>query len=153
MSDGGGLIVRALVVYEAMTGNLHEVAMRVALGLTEHAEVTVIPVGEATPYHVAGADLLVVGAPSDQPWGPLDEWLDDLLPAHGTPAAVFDTCIEARAGLVESAAEEIAGRLAANGYALVAPPQRFFVDYRLQLLPGEAERAAEWGTTLAPQLV
>jgi hypothetical protein len=145
--------VRALVVYESMTGNLHEVAMRVGVGLTEHYDVTVLPVGEATAYHVAGADLLVVGAPSDQSWAPLDDWLDDMLVVDGLPAAAFDTCIEGREGDAVPASMVIAERLGERGYTMAASPQRFVVDDRSELIPGEAENATAWAARLASQLV
>lgn len=145
--------VRALVVYESMTGNLHEVAMRIGVGLTEHYDVTVLPVTEATPYHVAGTDLLVVGAPSDHPWAPLDDWLDELLDADGAPAAAFDTCIDGREGDGDPTSAIIAGRLREHAYSLAAPPQRFLVDYRSHLRPGEAESATRWAAHLSAQLV
>lgn len=145
--------MRALVVYESMTGNIHEVAMRIGVGLTEHYDVTVLPVGEATAYHIAGADLLVVGAPSDKSWAALDDWLDDLLFVEGLPAAAFDTCIGAREGDAVPASMVVAERLCEHGYTMAAPPQRFRVDYRSQLLAGEAEGATAWAERLAAQLV
>jgi len=53
--------MRALVVYESMYGNTHVVASNIADGLRADYEVTLVPVAEATPALVAGADLLVVG--------------------------------------------------------------------------------------------
>lgn len=142
----------ALVVYESMAGNLHEVAVRIGAGLAHH-HVTVLPVGEATAYHVAGADLLVVGAPSGQSWAPLDDWLDDLLAVDGLPAATFDTCVEGREGDTVPASMVIAERLLDHGYTMAAPPQRFLVDVRSRPVAGEAERATEWAARLAAQLV
>ena len=56
--------MRALVVYESMYGNTHVVAGEIADGLRVGYEVTLVPVAEATAELVAGADLLVVGAPT-----------------------------------------------------------------------------------------
>jgi Flavodoxin len=56
--------MRALVVYESMYGNTHLVAGSIADGLRQTCEVTLVPVAGATAGLVAGADLLVVGAPT-----------------------------------------------------------------------------------------
>jgi menaquinone-dependent protoporphyrinogen IX oxidase len=56
--------MRALVVYESMYGNTHEIAGNIADGLRSNYEVTLVPVAEATTDLVAGADLLVGGAPT-----------------------------------------------------------------------------------------
>jgi flavodoxin len=56
--------MRALVVYESMYGNTRVVANRIADGLRATHEVTVVPVGEATPELLAGADLVVAGGPT-----------------------------------------------------------------------------------------
>src|SRR3954464_566988 len=54
----------ALVVYESMYGNTHEVADAIGRGLATECGVTLVPVGEAVPSLVDGADLLVVGGPT-----------------------------------------------------------------------------------------
>ena len=56
--------MRALVVYESMYGNTRAVAGDIADGLRADYEVTVVPAAEATAELVAGADLLVAGAPT-----------------------------------------------------------------------------------------
>ena len=56
--------MRALVVYESMYGNTRAVADNIADGLRADYEVTVVPVAEAIAELVAGADLLVAGAPT-----------------------------------------------------------------------------------------
>ena len=56
--------MRALVVYESMYGNTHVVASNIADGLRATYEVTLVPVAEATAELVAGAGLLVAGAPT-----------------------------------------------------------------------------------------
>ncbi len=56
--------MRALIVYESMYGNTHVVANHIAEGLRPQFDVDVVPVEEATPERIAGADLLVVGGPT-----------------------------------------------------------------------------------------
>ena len=56
--------MRALVVYESMYGNTHVIADHIADGLRADYEVTVVPVGKATPELVAAAELVVAGAPT-----------------------------------------------------------------------------------------
>ena len=113
--------MRALVVYESMYGNTHEIARNIADGLRSNYEVTLVPVAEATADLVAGADLLVAGAPTHVHGLPsvatrrmaaraaedgsalrldpdagdpgLPEWLNDLGHRDGL-AAAFDTRIK-----------------------------------------------------------
>ena len=56
--------MRAVVVYESMYGNTHVIATNIAAGLRDTHEVTLVSVSRATPDLIAGADLLVVGAPT-----------------------------------------------------------------------------------------
>ena len=56
--------MRALVVFESMYGNTHLIAGEIADGLRAGYEVTLVPVAGATAELVAGADLLVAGAPT-----------------------------------------------------------------------------------------
>ena len=56
--------MRALVVYESMYGNTQVTAGNIADGLRGDYEVTLVPLAEATAELVAGADLLVAGAPT-----------------------------------------------------------------------------------------
>lgn len=56
--------VRALVVFESMHGNTREIAANIADGLRAGYEVSLAPVAKASAELVAGADLLVAGAPT-----------------------------------------------------------------------------------------
>lgn len=56
--------MRALVVYESMYGNTHQVAYAVGAGLGTAFEVRIVPVSEASPAVLADADLVVVGGPT-----------------------------------------------------------------------------------------
>ena len=167
--------MRALVVYESMYGNTHEIARNIADGLRTNYEVTLVPVAEATADLVAGADLLVAGArptctgyrasrPGRWPHGPpqdgsalrldpdagdpgLPEWLNDLGHRDGL-AAAFDTRIKGAPVITGRASRAIARLLKRHGYRLAAAPESFLVSWETTLLDGEADRARRWGMTL-----
>jgi hypothetical protein len=56
--------MRAVVVYESMYGNTHEIADAIGAGLETSFDVTVVPVAEAGPAMLADAGLVVVGGPT-----------------------------------------------------------------------------------------
>ena len=171
--------MRALVVYESMYGNTHAVANSVAEGLRDKAcDVTVVPVGRATEELIRHCDLLVVGGPThvhglprpstrraaaeaaEKPdsglalepdaLGPgLREWLDDLAPLRGIPAAAFDTRMDGPTLFTGQASHGIAQRLRRRGYQVVGQIQSFRVSKQNVLDSAEAERARTWGTALA----
>ena len=168
--------MRALVVYESMYGNTHEVARNIADGLRTNYEVTLVPVAGATADLVAGADLLVAGAPTHMHGLPsvatrqmaaraaakdgsalrldpdagdpgLPEWLNDLGYRDGL-AAAFDTRIKGVPVITGRASRAIARLLKRHGYRLAAAPESFLVSWETTLLDGEAGRARRWGMTL-----
>jgi len=169
--------MKAVVVYESVYGNTHEIAEAVAEGLRDGAEVEVHAVAEASPAVVAGAGLLVVGGPThvhgmashlsmkaaaedaqkkpdthlepDVEGPVLREWFHGLPKASHTPAAAFDTRLGKPRFITGSAAKGIAHRLRGHGYEVVAD-ESFVVDDSLgPLREGELERAREWGRRLA----
>jgi len=174
--------MNTLIVYESMYGRTHQVADSIAAGLRHAAEVRVVPVGEATPELVGWADLVVAGGPTHihgmsrastrkgaadvlakpenrltldpAASGPgIREWLAGLLPAKGKRAAAFDTRVSAPALLTGRASGLIGKGLRQAGYELVAAPESFLVDRQTELLPGELERAEEWGMSMVDGLV
>jgi menaquinone-dependent protoporphyrinogen IX oxidase len=56
--------MRAIVVYESMYGNTHQVADAIGAGLGTAFDVSVVPVSQTGPDVLAGADLAVVGGPT-----------------------------------------------------------------------------------------
>ena len=56
--------MRALIVYESMFGNTHEVANCIADGLRPVYDVSMVRVGDATDEMVEAADLVIVGGPT-----------------------------------------------------------------------------------------
>jgi flavodoxin-like protein len=168
--------MRALVVYESMYGNTRVIAGNIADGLRADYEVTLVPVAEATPELVAGADLVVAGAPTHlhrlsttssrrtaaeaaakegsglgidpDAGGPgMREWLKDLGHRDGL-AAAFDTRVNGVAVFTGRASRPIAKLLKRHGYRLVAAPQSFLISSHNTLLDGEAGWARRWGMTL-----
>jgi hypothetical protein len=167
--------MKAVVVYESMYGNTHRVAEAIGRGLARAGEVVVVPVAEAELPVVADADLVVVGGPThahgmsrastrkaavDQAKadytldpsasGPgVREWLQSISSITAA-AAAFDT----RAGMAPAlltgrASKGIAKQLDQHGFGQVTQPQSFLVDKDNHLLPGEEQRAQEWGAELA----
>ena len=171
------ITMRALVVYESMYGSTHVIADNIADGLRGDYEVTVVPVGKATPELVAAADLVVAGAPTHlrglstaksrqmaaqaaaKPgsWLRMDpdaggpgmrDWLEGLGHRDGL-AAAFDTRVNGLALLTGRASRPIARLLKRHGYRLVAAPEGFLVCSHGTLLDGEASWARRWGTIIA----
>jgi Flavodoxin len=59
--------MRAVIVYESLFGNTHEVAEAIGDGIRQahpDAEVACLPVAQAKPDDVEAADLLIVGGPT-----------------------------------------------------------------------------------------
>ena len=169
--------MRALVVYESMYGKTRVIASNIADGLRADYEVTVVPVAEATAELVAGADLLVLGAPTHlhglstaasrrraaetaakdgsglrldpDAGGPgMRDWLQDI-GHHDGLAAAFDTRVNALTLFTGRASRPIARLLKRHGYRLVAAPEGFLVCSHGTLLDGEASWARRWGMIVA----
>ena len=169
--------MRALVVYESMYGNTHVIATHIAAGLHDTYEVTLVPVSRATAELIAGADLLVVGAPTHMhglstassrqaarkaaakpdsglvldpdAGGPaLRGWFAGLVGGHAL-AAAFDTRMAGAPVLTGRASRGISRQLQRHGYHLIVPPESFTVTKLNTLVDGESSRARRWGAALA----
>ena len=161
--------MKAIVVYESHWGNTAAIARAIAEGIGPEARA--LSTAEATSAAIAGADLVVAGAPllgfslptegmlkgiasnaGKDPVAPdlshpaMRSWLD-ALPKGGGRAAAFETRIWWSPG---SAAKAILGRLEAAGYRPAAAAQRFIVKGKYgPLRDGELARAKAWGAALA----
>jgi hypothetical protein len=162
----------ALVVVESVFGNSRAVADAVAAGLAQVVPTVVVDVDDA-PTGVT-ADLLVVGGPthafgmsrpstreaarSSRGPGPglrtgIREWTSGLGRQDGLAVATFDTRIRKR-GVPGSAARSALHRLRRLGLRPLDGPQSFWVaGTEGPLLPGEVERARQWGRQLADRLL
>jgi len=173
--------MRTVIVYESLYGNTHEVAARLAEAAQARGEVALVPVSQAGPDLLVGADLVMVGGPThahgmsrpstrsqgvrqavehgqpaldpDAEGNGLREWFDTLAPADGVWSVAFDTRMEGSALLTGRASKGIASRLAAHGLRLVAPPESFLVDHQNHLEPGEGDRARSWADTVLHQVM
>ncbi len=171
--------MKALVIYESMYGNTHEIAEAIAEGLERVGEIELASVTQISPESVGDRDLLVVGGPThmhgmsragsrraaaeaaekddelkmdpDASGPGLREWLDDLpKTSTGGVGAAFDTRLDKSALLVGSAAKGITKLLRRHGYGALADPESFFIeDSGHHLKDGELERARRWGGRLA----
>jgi hypothetical protein len=169
--------VHALVIYESVFGNTHQIADQIANGLRPTMEVTITPVGNLTAELLAAADLVVVGGPthahslsrassraegvrraglpdSERQVDPdaedpgLREWFESGPDGHGTRAAAFDTRVDMNPALTGRASKGIAKRLRHHGFDVIAEPESFLVNRDDRLVVGEAARARTWATTL-----
>ena len=173
--------MRAVVVYESMYGNTHLIADAVGAGLRTACEVRVLPVSQARPEVIAGADLVVVGGPThlhgmsrtstrkaavkaaDKPVGGLTVEPDALGPGlrdwfgwlgrYPVRAAAFDTRVHGPAALTGRAAKGVARLLREHGFDVVAEPESFLVTKQDRLEPQETARARDWGVRLAATVV
>ncbi|AXH95634.1 flavodoxin family protein [Ornithinimicrobium avium] len=162
--------MKALIVYESAWGNTRAVAEALAAGLEDSATTEVVDVEWAPALAGLEVDLLVVGAPTHafglsragtrqdahrrggaQLSTGVREWLDAATTAS-LRVATFDTHVR-HPNLPGSAARKAAKRLTRAGCTVVTEPTSFWVDdYEGPLLPGELDRAREWGSMLAAHL-
>jgi Flavodoxin domain len=169
--------MRALVIYESMYGNTHQIAEAIAEGLGLPDGVEVLPVAGVTQSMVAQADIVVVGGPTHvhgmsrektrqaaveaaakpgkglhlDPGSAgvgLRDWFETLGMVSGM-AAAFDTRTTGPVVFTGHAAPGIAKMLRQHGLEVIVEPESFLVDKHNQLLPGERGRALVWGENLA----
>ncbi len=161
--------MKAVVVYESLWGNTAAIARAIAEGIGPQAKA--LPTGEASGDAVAGADLIVAGAPvlgftlptdkmrddigakpSKAPEPPdlsqpsMRTWLETLPPGQARFAA-FETRIWWSLG---GSTKRIERGLERAGYHVLAKRQRFVVTGAYgPLREGEIDRAKAWGAELA----
>ena len=169
--------MKAVVVYQSLWGSTAAIARAIAEGLGQGA--VALSTSEATPQAIAGADLVVAGCPvhafnlpsvqtvesavakpagqnavvADSSHRLMRDWLAELPKGSGRSAA-FDT--RARGPLGKGGASKIAARLEGAGYSSLVKREGFYVAMKPgeigaegMLLPGEVDRAREWGLEMA----
>ena len=99
------------------------------------------------------ADAVRLGAPADRATVGLREWLAGLHKGpHSEIVATFDTRVDRVRHLPGSAAKKAARLAHALGYSPVAHESFYVADVAGPLLPGELERARDWGRALAADM-
>jgi hypothetical protein len=166
------ITVTALVVYESSFGNTASVARAVADGVAQHMAVRVVPVTDPASEAPLDESLVVVGGPThafgmsrastrreaqgrrgatphDVPG--VRDWIAHLpTDPDGRLYATFDTRVTTVQHLPGSAARAAARALHRSGHHAVGHPESFYVaDVEGPLLPGELDRAREWGAAIA----
>jgi hypothetical protein len=174
------MVMRIVVVYESSYGNTRLIAKAIGDGMSTSHHVDVVPVAAASQELIDGADLVVVGGPTHvhgmsrdrtrkaavdaahQPAsqltldpdaeGPgLRAWFESVRPA-ATPAASFDTRVDAPALITGRASTGISRQLRRHGFREIAEPMSFLVTKDNQLAPGQQAGARQWGSRLADTL-
>ena len=150
--------MNALIIYESQFGNTEQIARSIAHALAQRGSVRLEPIEKADPMMFEGADLLVLGSPTQHHEATPDmlACLDHIPPQMlaKLAVAVFDTRYHIARVFAGSAAHVIAKEVQQRGGRLIAPPESFFVTNREgPLEAGEVERAASWAATLADALV
>jgi len=168
--------MRAVVVYESMYGNTHQIANAIGDGLRESFPTDVISVHQAQPHLMKDVDLVVVGGPThthgmshestreaaatkaaepdselhldaDAPGEGVREWLESLGPMTGR-AAAFDTRVDMSTLVTGRASKGIAKQLRRHGFDVVVDPESFLVTKDTHLAPDEQLHARQWGQQL-----
>ncbi|AEF40996.1 hypothetical protein AS9A_2549 [Hoyosella subflava DQS3-9A1] len=164
--------MRTVIVYESMFGNTRAIAEAIGEGVAEHSDVTVLNLDDITEGALADVDLVVAGGPThtfgmSRPQTRLDaanrqpylvtqrvslrDWLPTLADREAVvDVAVFCTKAAAPRWLPGSAAHSAARALKHRHIGLAAKPVVFHVEgMQGPLVPGELDRARDWGAELA----
>lgn len=150
--------MRSVVVYTTRHGNTQMLAEAIARALRAEGDVRIFSAEESPAEALPGADLTLIGGPTEQHGltPPLARYLESAAPGlNGRSVAVFDTRLRGPQWLWGSAAAKAAERLRAEGAHFVMPPESFFVHGGMrkgsvpELEPGELERAARWAVAVA----
>ena len=172
--------MRVVIVYESMFGTTHLIADEIGTIAASQGEVAVVPVAEATPNVLEGAELVIVGGPTHVhglSWpttraeaeaeseqyealvldpdaeGPgLRDWFHQVGDVDNVLGAAFDTRLNKPEVVTGRASKGIDRRLRNHGYRTIAEPESFLVDKENHLVDGEADRARAWAETLFDHL-
>ena len=158
--------MKAIVVYESLWGNTAAIARAIAEGIGPDARA--LSTAEATAAEIAGADLIVAGAPvhafslpseqsrknagggkppaPDLSHPPMRAWLGTVPPGKGLSAA-FETAFK---WSPSGATSRIMQGMERAGYRSIAKARRFLVTGGAgPLRDGEVEKARAWRAELA----
>ena len=143
--------MNVLIVYDTKYGNTERIARSIARGFSPSADVRVEP-AEAAEEIDRTVDLMIVGGPTHAHGAskPMQAFLERLPDLPGTRVSAFDTRYDKPRWLTGAASGVIADGLRKRGGKLIQPGESFFITSgEGPLAPGEEDRAALWGATLA----
>lgn len=147
--------MKAIIVYDSVSGNTQKVAEAIAVGMGRGTKARRPSAIGAEELH--GVELLVIGSPTlgGRPTKPLQEFVDSIPKsvAGKLGIAAFDTRMSMKfAKIFGYAAVRLSAQFQANGSTVKSQPQGFIVKGRTgPLAEGELERATAWGRELAAQ--
>jgi hypothetical protein len=166
--------MKALMVYESMFGNTEEIARAIGDGLSLEMKLDRYEVGDAPAAITDFVDLIVVGgpthafsmsrpgtragavrqgAPDERAATGLREWLGQLHKGpHSELVATFDTRLDRGRRLPGSAAKKAERVMHSLGYASVGHKSFYVSGTSGPLLPGELDRARDWGRELGADM-
>ena len=141
--------MNALVIYDSTFGNTEQIAQTIADTLADQGSVQLVQIHEASSLDLEGADLLVLGCPTQRhkPTPAVQAFLGSISrrALQGLPAAAFGTRYRKARWLTGSAARAIAESLRKVRGSLLLPAESFFVVGREgPLQEGELQRARDW---------
>ena len=141
--------MNALVIYDSTFGNTELIAQTIADTLADQGSVQLVQIHEASSLDLEGADLLVLGCPTQRhkPTPAVQAFLGSISrrALQGLPAAAFGTRYRKARWLTGSAARAIAKSLRKAGASLLLPGESFFVvGSEGPLEEGELQRARDW---------
>ncbi len=142
--------MNTLVIYDSQYGNTERIAQAIADTLRAFGRVQAVRVDPAHPVSFQGADLLILGCPTQgfRPTPAMQSFLGNVSyqSLGGLAVACFDTRFRGRLWK-HSAAPRMARQLRSMGVEPLVPLESFFVKAMKKegpLLAGEVERAASW---------
>ncbi len=149
--------MNTLVVYDSQFGNTERIAQIIANTLSAFGQVQAVRVDPAHPVSFQGADLLILGCPTQgfRPTPAMQSFLGNVSyqSLGGLAVACFDTRFRGRLWK-HSAAPRMARQLRSMGVEPLVPLESFFVKAMKKegpLLAGEVERAASWALGIHQQ--
>ena len=140
--------MKSLVLFATRHGNTRRVAETIGVALERYGSVGVRGLADAEPALAEGADLVLVGGPTEaHGLTPEVDAFFERLPENGLEhvmAAAFDTRLNWPHFVSGSAADAIARRLEMAGAEVLRPQGSFLVTMTPELRPGELARASDW---------
>ena len=149
--------MKSVVIYGTRFGNTQKIAEAIVDGLRSKGDARLVSVDDRPEGSGDQADLVVIGGPTEKRGvtEPVAQFLDHFAasPPKGVRVALFDTRLRQPRWLSGSAAHDMEKKLRRVGAHLLIAEESFLVrGSPAALEPGELERAAVWGRSLAEKL-